>query len=386
MAVVLFDTEARVRLFPFTYTKAVADLRFGIFSIKERWQRLLNDTVYVHTAAYLQALYPVIPTGIHTWINAAVLPSDNIIDQIKNMRQGEVLEDENEVIACKGLGISINDLMDNAAMDFKVVNEVQWLLYPFEILSLNKSFIALDFALQTTGRTSLPLSTTNQCLQKENVFIEEGASVEFSIINASEGPVYIGSNATVMEGSLLKGPLVIGDNAVVKMGTKMYGATTLGPNCTAGGEIKNVVMQANSNKAHDGYLGDSIIGDWCNLGAGVSNSNVKNTAGDIKLWSGYDGSFISAGNKCGVMMGDYTRVAINSSINTGSVYGVSCNVFGDGLLPRQLRNFSWGAYGVGYAIDKAVKHIGQWKNFKNQSLSAEEESVLTYIFDNFINQ
>ena len=188
-----------------------------------------------------------------------------------------------------------------------------------------------------------------------------------------------------MEGSLLKGPLAVHDNAVVKMGAKIYGTTSVGRHCTVGGEIKNSIIQSYSNKAHDGYLGDSIIGTWCNIGAGASNSNVKNTAGNIWLWNEYDKANVNAGNKCGVIMGDYTKVAINSSINTGSVYGVSCNVFGEGLLPARLRNFSWGANGVGYVLDKAIKHIKQWKQFKQQTLSAEEESVLTYIFDNFIS-
>ena len=170
------------------------------------------------------------------------------------------------------------------------------------------------------------------------------------------------------------------------MGAKIYGATTIGRHCTAGGEIKSVLMMDYSNKAHDGYLGDSVIGAWCNFGAGASNSNVKNTAGNIRLWNSHENAYVNAGFKCGVIMGDYTRVAINSSINTGSVYGISCNVFGEGLLPTQLGNFSWGVRGEGYELSKAIKHIRQWKEFKHQFLSDKEESVLTYIFDNFLNQ
>ncbi len=384
MAVVLFDTAARSRLYPFTYTKAVADLRFGMCSIQERWRFIFKEeNIYVETADYLQRLYPVLREGVHTWINACVLPFDDVIDKIKILQQGDVLEDENGIVACKGLGENVTHVLEHSATNFTTIDTAQWLLYPHQMLLLNRHFIMFDFALVTTNRTSQTVAKTNQFFQPQNIFIEEGASVECSVINASEGFVYIGKDAVVMEGCLLKGPLFIGEKTVVKMGCKLYGATSVAHHCTAGGEIKNVVMHAFSNKAHDGYLGDSVIGEWCNLGAGSSNSNIKNTAGDILLFNEHDNRYINAGNKCGVMMGDYTRVAINSSINTGSVYGVCCNVFGEGLLPSRLRNFSWGVSGVGYAVDKAIRHINQWKQFKEQVLSNEEEAVLKYIFDKF---
>ncbi len=385
MAIVLFDTNKRERLFPLTYTKAVADLFFGLFTIKQRWQLLTGEEIYVETADYLQVLYPILPAGIHTWISASVLNFPDMIEKIKAMKQGDVFEDENGIIACKGNGKNVADVLKHAAMNFTTVTDAEWLFYPHQLLKKNDSFIRSDFALQTKNKTAMPLSGSNQCINKENIFVAEEASVSCSIINAESGPVYIGKNAVVMEGSLLRGPLSIGENAIVKMGCKLYGATSVGAYCTVGGEIKNSILQACSNKAHDGYLGDSLIGAWCNLGAGATNSNVKNTAGDVMLWNEYEKAFINAGNKCGVITGDYTKVAINSSINTGSVYGVSCNVFGEGLLPTQLRNFAWGASGEGYTIDKAIKHIRQWMNFKQQTLSGEEESVLTYIFDNFID-
>ena len=385
MAFILFDNAARSSLYPLTYTKAIASLRFGIFTIQERWQQLLGEEIYIQTADYLQCLHPLFPEGIHTWIDAGVVPADELIEKIKTMRQGDVYEDERGVIACKGSGKNVNDILENAAMNFTTI-EVQRMYYLHEIVQLNEAFINFDFKLITKDKTSAALSSTNRCLAQENIFVESGARIEFAIINATAGPVYIGANATVMEGCLLRGPLCIGDNAVIKMGARIYGATTIGPNCAAGGEIKNSVLQSNSNKAHDGYLGDSIVGEWCNIGAGASNSNVKNTADDIRLWYSKEETFVNAGNKCGVVVGDYTRIAINSSINTGSVYGISCNVFGDGLLPTQLRNFSWGAGGEGYAVDKAIKHIRQWKHFKQQLVSIEEESVLKYIFDNFMNE
>ena len=385
MAVILFDTERRKNLYPLTYTKAIADIRFGMFTVKERWQRLLKEDVFIETEPYLQGLYPSFPESVHTWINAAVLPFEETVNHIKRLQQGDVIEDETGWIACKGTGSNSRDVAEHSAMNFTTI-KARWLTYTHEICAINETFIISDFALITRNRESHPLPAGNQCLNSIHIFIEEGARIDFAIINAEKGPVYIGKNATIMEGSLLKGPLVINDHSVVKMGSKLYGATSIGHHCTVGGEIKNSVIQSYSNKAHDGYLGDSVIGEWCNLGAGVSNSNVKNTAGEVFAWNEYEKATVSAGFKSGVMMGDYTRVAINSSINTGSFYGVSCNVFGEGLLPAWLRNFSWGVNGEGYALDKAIRHIRQWKNFKQQLLSIEQESVLTYIFENLLNE
>ncbi len=326
-------------------------------------------------------LYASIPEDIHTWINACAIPTPMLIEKVNALEQGDVLEDNEGIIACKGGGKTLHQVLEDSAMNFTSLPDVKWLHHPHEILSGNQSVLSNDIDLIRSSGSLQRAEATNQLINKEHIFIEESASVQCSIINASDGPVYIGKNAVVMEGCLLRGPLIIADHAVVKMGTKIYGATSIGPYCTVGGELKNVVMQAFSNKAHDGYLGDSVIGEWCNFGAGTSNSNLKNTAGNILLWSEFDKTNINAGNKCGVIMGDYTRVAINSSINTGSVYGICCNVFGEGLLPVKLRSFSWGIHGEGYRIDKALAHIQHWKNFKHQSLSIEEEKVLTYIFD-----
>ncbi len=385
MAVILFDTEFRKRLYPLTYTRAVADLRFGLFSIKERWHRLLEEEIFIESESYLQVLYLIVEEGNHTWINASVLPDSSLVEAIQKMRQGDVLEDKNGIIACRGKGSRYREALEVTAMNFIFIQPQKWINYPHELLRWNESFLHSDFVLLTNNRESQPLPATVQCLHPQNVFIEEGATIQHSIINAESGPVYFGKDVTVMEGCLLKGPLALGEGTVVKMGAKLYGAISTGKQCTLGGEIKNSILHSYSNKAHDGYMGDSIIGEWCNWGAGATNSNVKNTAGNVMLWNEHDKGYVNAGNKFGAVMGDYTRVAINASINTGSVYGVSCNVFGEGLLPTRLRNFSWGSGGVGYAIDKAIKHIRQWKNFKQQSLTAEEESVLSYIFDNFIN-
>lgn len=385
MAIVLFDTDAHRSLYPLTYTKSVARLFFGMLTVQERWQLITEKDVFIETVPYLQALYDVAPDDVHTWINASVLADTHVVEKLQQLKEGDVLEDGNGIIACCGKGNHRNEVLENTSINFMVTTDVRWLQYPHQLIHINDEFLRSDFALLTKDKTSLPLSSTNQIIGGEKVFIEEGASVECVTINAHTGPVYISKKAMVMEGSLLRGPLFIGESAVIKMGSKIYGATSLAQQTTAGGEIKNSIIQSYSNKAHDGYLGDSVVGEWCNFGAGATNSNVKNTAGDIMLWNEAQNGYINAGNKCGVITGDYTRVAINSSINTGSVYGISCNIFGEGLLPTRLRNFSWGTSGEGYTIDKASKHIRQWKAFKGQDMSEAEENVLTYIFDNFIN-
>jgi UDP-N-acetylglucosamine diphosphorylase/glucosamine-1-phosphate N-acetyltransferase len=218
-------------------------------------------------------------------------------------------------------------------------------------------------------------------INPSQVFIEEGAVVEHCILNASEGSIYIGKNALLMEGSMLRGPVAICENAVVKMGSKLYSGTTIGPNCTAGGEIKNSILTANSNKAHDGYLGDSLVGEWCNMGAGTSNSNIKNTAGNIKLQLGK--IIVDAGVKFGMLMGDYSRAAINTSFNTGTVVGVCCNVFNNGLTPKYIPDFSWGCNdGIKYELPKAFKDIDNWKKLKGQSITETEKKILEDISKN----
>ena len=239
-----------------------------------------------------------------------------------------------------------------------------------------------DFELLTTKRSSEKISRTNKVRKRSKVFIEKGAQVEYCIINADEGPVYIGKNARVMEGCLIRGPFAMGEGAVLKMGTKVYGATTLGPKCTVGGEIKNSILFGYSNKGHDGFLGDSVIGEWCNLGAGTTNSNLKNTASDVKIWT--PNGELNAGKKCGLMMGDHSRTSINTSINTGTVIGVSANVFGNGLTPKYIPNFSWGSEGVKrYEFEKAISHITEWKKLKEEKLEEDEKSILDYIYRKF---
>ena len=252
----------------------------------------------------------------------------------------------------------------------------------WDIFAKNDAAIREDFELLTEDRFSQPIPKSVNVIAPENIFIEEGAKLEFVTLNASAGPIYIGKNAEIMEGSSIRGPFSIGYNSVVKMNSRIYGGTTLGPYCMGGGEIKNAVLMGYSNKAHDGYLGDAVIGEWCNMGAGSSNSNLKNSAGTIKIFSMGLNEYVPVGQKCGVIMGDYSRVAINSSLNTGSMIGVSCNVFGEGLLHSSIPHFSFGLKGKVYQIDSAIHDINNWKGLKGLEMSNEEINVLQYIYTN----
>ncbi len=261
--------------------------------------------------------------------------------------------------------------------------DINKLQHPWDIFLQNDKEIRDDFKVITNNRESMPIPHSVQTVNLHDIFIEPGAKLSHCIINASTGPVYIGKNTEIMEGALIRGPFALCEGSVVKMGTKIYGATTIGPYCVVGGEIKNSILFGYSNKAHDGYLGDSVIGEWCNLGAGTSNSNVKNTAAEIKIWNNSTKEFIKTGiNKCGLFMGDYSRAAINISFNTGTMVGVCANVFGEGLSPKFIPSFSWGNdAGRKYDFDRAIKDIVNWKKLKGHNITEKEKTQLRLIFD-----
>ncbi len=377
MAIILFDNSFRKKLYPFTLTRAVADIRIGICTIKERWERLTNQQVFVITENYLQGLYHAIDNGDHIWIDASVLPDDDIVDRVLSLESGDALADETGLIAGRNA---------NTLSSFKNIidTKVKRLEYSWQLFQWNDEWLRKDFATIAKGRRSKKISSTNFIQSPENIFIEEGASVEYAFINANDGPVYIGKNAVVSEGAMIRGSFALLDNALVKMGAKIVGATTIGPHCTVCGEIKNSILFGYSNKGHDGYLGDSVIGEWCNLGAGSSNSNVKNSGGAVNMWNAFDQQYHVVGQKCGALIGDYSRFSINSSINTGSYVGVASSVFGNGLLPKLINDFTFGTEGK-YDFDKATRDINNWKKMKLRQLSNEEIEVLKYIFANLKN-
>ena len=341
MKIVLDDIKGKNNLYPFTATRSVADIRVGILTIREKWEKLLgrkiNTISEISSNDIEMEEMEKIPANIilsQQWVDSFVSKENNIA--------GTILE------------------------------------YPWHIFQNNDQALREDFDLICRDRMSSPISSTNKTISPGNIFIEEGAVIEHSILNASEGPIYIGKNAMVMEGCLIRGPVAICEGSIVKMGAKIYGATTIGPHCMAGGEIKNSVLFGYSNKAHDGYLGDSVIGEWCNLGAGTSNSNLKNTAGIVKVWVEGEKEYLAAGVKCGLLMGDYSRSAINTSFNTGTVVGVCCNIFDDRFPPRCIPDFSWGQ--EEYKLDKALVDIDNWKKLKGKTITAGEIKILTDIY------
>jgi UDP-N-acetylglucosamine diphosphorylase/glucosamine-1-phosphate N-acetyltransferase len=342
--VFLSDKEVADHLFPFSQTRSVAEIRIGILTIRQKWEKLLQQPVTV--------------------LKKDESPPADAIVFAANMLPTAAF---------------IQSITDSAGEpDY---SQVKILQYPWHIFQWNDWALREDFQLLTRNRYSTPIPETVQVINSNQVFIEPGAVLQHCMLNASTGPIYIGRNAEIMEGSFIRGPFALGEGAVVKMGAKIYGATTIGPYCMAGGEIKNSVLFGYSNKAHDGYLGDSVIGEWCNLGAGTSNSNLKNTASEVNVWHYPSREYMRAGIKCGLLMGDYSRSAINTSFNTGTVVGICANIFGEGIPPKFIPSFTWGNKGLSlYEFEKALKDIGNWKKLKNQALTEEEINQLKVIF------
>lgn len=380
MPVILFDTSQRNLLSPFTLTRAIADIRVGIFTIRERWELLSKQKIYVLTEPCLQAAYTQLPEGESLFINASVIADENLLALILNLQLNEAIVKDGEVIA--GL-LSVNESVSSTAIVperfrkcFSYDLPLKQLIYPWHIFQLNDEMIRSDFALLATRQIRKPVADNRGWTAPENIFIEDGAVIAQCFINAFEGPVYLGKNTVVMEGCMIRGPFAMGEGSVLKMGTKIYGATTLGPYSIAGGEIKNSVFWGFSNKAHDGYLGDSVIGAWCNLGAGTSGSNIRNDAAAVHVNIG-QGRTIPVGLKCGLLMGDYSRCAINTSFNTGTFAGIASNIFGPGFAPKYLPDFTWG-FTQRYIFDKAIEHIANWKKLKHHELTPTEIKIIEH--------
>ena len=378
-------------LHPFTLTRQIQDIRIGILTIREKWEQMLGlpsfdkkEDDYKDLDRSISISDAVKDGGTCFMIHGNILPTPKLIKATWKLKNGEFLS----VKGSDGIifRFTKKEIREKHKIQVKKAVTIREkpiaIQFPWNIFQLNDWAICQDFDLLTTKRKSQPLSKTNKVIKPSGIFIEKGVKIEHCILNASAGPVYIGKDAEIMEGSMVRGPFAMGEGSLLKMGTKVYGATSLGPWCIGGGEIKNSVLFGYSNKAHDGYLGDSVIGEWCNLGAGTTNSNLKNNAGEIKLWTPIGKT--DAGKKCGVMMGDYSRTAVNTSINTGTVIGVCCNVFGMGLTPKYIPPFSWGSDGFNrYGFEKALTDIEAWKKLKKHTLSDNEKSVLKYIFEHY---
>jgi UDP-N-acetylglucosamine diphosphorylase / glucose-1-phosphate thymidylyltransferase / UDP-N-acetylgalactosamine diphosphorylase / glucosamine-1-phosphate N-acetyltransferase / galactosamine-1-phosphate N-acetyltransferase len=338
--IVLTDKNFRENLFPFAHTRHVANIRIGMLTIKEKWEKLLGEAVSLVET----------DNGIH--IPASIIPT---------------IENYKSIIAAAEKNIFLIE-----------TESIKIISFPWHIFQLNDFALRQDFALCTKEKTTTKIDESNTVIAPNDIFIEEGAIVKYCTLNASTGPIYIAKGAQIMEGAMIRGPFYLGEDSIVKMGAKIYGATTVGPNCVVGGEIKNSILFEYSNKAHDGYLGDSVIGAWCNLGAGTSNSNVKNSGGNIGYVLEEDTQAIYAGNKAGLLMGDYSRAAINTSFNTGSVVGVCCNIFGQIMANKYTGNFTWGT--EQYRYEKVLEDISNWMQFKNTNIDTATINILEQLY------
>lgn len=387
--IILFDEENWDNLLPFTYTRPVSELRVGILTIREKWEKYLQGSASYITREYLSEKYPFQIEEDNIIIFSSLLPNPEIVDVIINLTPNEALIYGDRLLAARINKDELIKLQNNdpsSNLNGKEITksecEISILAYPEDIFLLNDQELRLDYNLMTAGRTSQSLSATNTVLG-DQVFVEEGAEVECAILNSKDAPIYIGKGAKILEGSMIRHGLALCSGAVIKMGAKIYGATTLGPGCKVGGELKNAVMYANSNKGHDGYLGNSVIGEWCNLGAGTNTSNLKNNYSAVRLWDYSQQGFRKTGQMfCGLMMGDHSKCGIDMMFNTGTMIGVSANIFGSGYPRNFIPSFAWGG-ASGFQtnhIKKAMQVAKVVLPRRNQELTEADEKILQYIF------
>ncbi len=340
--IVLFDSPTtKINLLPLSYTRPLCDLRVGITTIREKWEALLPGVYSVLTDDYLSEKFKAELTGDNLFIAGNVLPDSDLVKAVDELRAGEALSGENGLIALRGTVEQFKNGVSAQTYAGKVA-EVKFL---YDIFLLNDNAVRDDFKRLTSGKVSAPVDQSNTVIGDPSmIFIAPSATVQGAMLNTTKGPVFIDEEAEVMEGSCLRGPVAVCRHSVVNMGTKIYGATTIGPWCKVGGELNNVVMIGYSNKAHDGFLGNAVIGEWCNLGAGCVASNLKNDYTEIKLWNYAAHRFTKTGLQfCGLMMGDHSKAGINTMFNTATVLGVGVNVYGSGFQRNFLASFSEGS-------------------------------------------
>jgi len=357
MNYILFDGDVREALLPFTFTRPVADIRIGILTIREKWETYLRYTTTTLTEEYLSAKFPMVEVENNVMINASYLPNRELVDLILDLEPMQAVVYQEDIIAFYTQETQEEvDFNDYTLISYE--GELIQVANKWDIFQKNDEALRADFALVTEDRISEPIPENVNVIAPENVFIEEGAKLAFVTLNASTGPIYIGKDTEIMEGSIIRGPFALCEGAQVKLGTKIYGATTVGPECRVGGEVNNSVMFGYSNKGHDGFLGNSVLGEWCNLGADTNNSNLKNNYAPVKLWNYEIGDYENTGLQfCGLMMGDHSKSGINTMFNTGTVVGVSCSIFGGGFPKTFLPNFTWGGVESTdhYKVDKAIE-------------------------------
>lgn len=388
--IILFDDDHWKSLLPLTYTKPIAELRVGILTIAEKWKNRIGGNISYITQDYLADKFPISISDNNLVINARLLPNDNIQDLIEQLSMNDALLFEDTLIAARLNKSQFDRLIENQDIEEldgielgKHEKYIHLISRPYDIFIQNGKEIAKDYKLLTYNRTSYPISYHNYPIEPDNIFISESAEVTFSSLNASEGPIYIGPNCKIMEGSNIRGPFAMCEGSTVKMGAKIYGQTTLGPYSKVGGELNNVVIQGYSSKAHAGYLGNSVIGEWCNLGAGTTSSNLKNNYAEIKVWDYEKEGFSPTGLQfCGLIMGDHSKVGINTMFNTGTIVGVSANIFGAGFPRTFIPSYSWGGNKgyTTYKIEKAFETMEKVMARKNMQLSDQDRVILQHIY------
>jgi UDP-N-acetylglucosamine diphosphorylase/glucosamine-1-phosphate N-acetyltransferase len=383
MNYILFDGPARDALLPFTFTRPVADILIGIMTIRQKWEMRLGSTTTTLTEEYLSEKFPMVEMEENVMINASFLPNVILADMISNLEINQAIFKGEDVIA-------FHTYENQQEVDFETYEIIEFegdcikIEHTYDIFSKNAAAIREDFELLTEDRKSQPIPKSVNTIAKENIFIEEGAKLEFVTLNATNGPIYIGKDTEIMEGSVIRGPFALCEGAIVKMMAKIYGATTIGPYSKIGGEVNNAVLFAYSNKGHDGFLGNSVLGEWCNIGADSNTSNLKNNYEEVKLWNYETESFEKTGLQfCGLMMGDHSKCGINTMFNTGTVVGVSANIFGAGFPRNFIPSFSWGgSAGITvYMTRKAFETARLVMNRRNIDFDEKEAAILQHIFD-----
>lgn len=390
MDIALADlSQHRTKLFPFTLTRPIGDLRLGVLTMREKWEKHLNQPVGFLTVPDLVPKFAPQNHSIDLIINGTLCPNEDLVQAINQLDKGEALYSGDHFLAARGAFKSleeVNELAGSSKVTFDgtctIINR-NWDLFTY-----NKEQIQADFRLITAGRKSQEISDPHTIVYgKENIFIEEGVDIKAAILNAEEGPIYLAKNSIVQEGATIRGPFALGENSRINMNAKIREGVTIGPNCKIGGEVSNSIVYGNSNKAHDGYLGMAVVGEWCNLGADTNNSNLKSNYTNVKVWDFETNNFIDSGLQfCGLFIGDHSKTAINTMLNTGTTIGVCSSVFGSGFPPTFIPSFSWGGADqmTTHRIEKAIETAQKVWARKNITQTALDEKILKTIFDRSI--
>ena len=390
MNIILFDEPiTKVNLLPFTFTRPVADIRIGILTIKEKWEKMLKADYSYLTETYLSKKFPAHKSVENLNLNGSILPNELLIKALNSLKENQLLVKDQIPIAFYGDIYSIEELKSIAQNrileNVNFTHELTTIQHVYDIFIHNGSAIRSDFELLTKGRKSQSIDDPHTIIyNKKDIFLEEHVTMRAAILNATNGPIYIGQHAEIGEGSIVRGTTSIGENSILNLGTRIRGDTTIGPHCKVGGEISNSVIFGYSSKAHDGYMGNSVIGEWCNLGAGTNTSNLKNNYSNVKIWHHGQERFVDTGRQfCGLMMGDHSKCSINTMFNTGTVVGVSANIFGNGFPSSFIPSFSWGgAQGLKtYQFNRALEVMPKVFERRKKILTEEDVQLLEHIFN-----